>query len=464
MLCPRFADCWMSDDDIEIEYTEFLPHVLMRLKLQWLLKLHSAMCEVDYDLCSLRRFFDGLLTVMVRETVDIGGDSVLENKVSKERATLSLDLVIDDFIAQLQTRLGVGFDALLSYVATADPNRAIMASLVEPAGQLPVTSTHEVRQMLDDIFIAYLVTTLEVSKPLYTALSEVRRFGLPLPDTLVRAVHYYEDKRPMRFEEGCMPTESSSPSTPNLDSLCPDKSWKSPAVKLLRGLMDWGRATSFTTRKNNERAAQRAAIILVALIELRVVDGAHPTMMKYLLKVATHHFTFPKGLRRRVTDVLPQACGMFEDTRMRLVDAGQVNSDLPVLTEGKLLEIRGNEMIRLRLYHHSTGSDVDHLTLPPARGPLAEDGKACRYWRYQSALNGRGKRMQKCESFASLRRHEFEDVMAEDREMVRKALRRTTSTRDTFKVPTTSGSLTYDDRVGRLRFQSVFSRMSNLGS
>ncbi|KAF4746872.1 hypothetical protein FOZ63_000350, partial [Perkinsus olseni] len=306
--------------------------------------------------------------------------------------------------------------------------------------------------MLDDIFIAYLVTTLEVSKPLYTALSEVRRFGLPLPDTLVRAVHYYEDKRPMRFEEGCMPTESSSPSTSNLDSLCPDKSWNGPAVKLLRGLMDWGRATSFTTRKNNERAAQRAAIILVALIELRVVDGTHPTMMKYLLKIATHHFTFPKGLRRRVTDVLPRACGMLEDTRMRLVDAGQVNSDLPVLTEGKLLEIRGNEMIRLRLYHHSTGSDVDHLTLPPARGPLAEDGKACRYWRYQSALNGRGKRLQKCESFASLRRQEVEDGMAEDREMVRKALRRTTSTRDTFKVPTTSGSLTYDDRVGRLRF------------
>lgn len=104
-----------------------------------------------------------------------------------------------------------------------------------------------------------------------------------------------------------------------------------------------------------------------------------------------------------MTEVLPHSCGMSKDMRMRLVDAGQINRDLPALSEGKLLDIRGvllllcggplstpissqREMVRLRLYHHSTGSDVDHLTLPPARGPPVEDGEVCRYWRYQHAL------------------------------------------------------------------------------
>ncbi|KAF4667313.1 tRNA-dihydrouridine(47) synthase [NAD(P)(+)]-like protein [Perkinsus chesapeaki] len=418
--------------------------VLMRLKLQWLLKLHSAMCEIDYGLCSLRRFFDGLLTVMMRETVDVGGDSVLENKVSKEQAALSLDLLINDFIAQLQTSLGSGFGALLSYVASADPSKAIMASPVEPVGILPVASTHEVRQMLDDIFITYTVTTLEVSKSLYSALSEVRRFGLPLPDTLVRPVYHYEENQTTttattRPLENARVATSSSTGSSDLDALCADKSSNaSEAVKLLRGLMMWGRAVSFTTRKKHERMAQRAAIILVALVELRYVDGNHPIMMRYLRKIATHHFTFPEGLRRRVTEVLPTICGMSEDTRGRLVGAAQVNSDLPILTEGKLLEIRGNEMVRLRLHHHMTGSRVDHLTLPPARGPPAEDGQICRYWKYHILKDNKEKKarkdvVKKCASFASLRRRDGDDGLEEDTEMVRKALRRTTSFRDTFK-------------------------------
>lgn len=65
----------------------------MRLKLEWLLKLHSAMCEVDYDMCSLRRFLDGLLTVMMRETVDVGGDSVLANKVGRLESPKDATLV-----------------------------------------------------------------------------------------------------------------------------------------------------------------------------------------------------------------------------------------------------------------------------------------------------------------------------------------------------------------------------------
>ncbi|EER05723.1 hypothetical protein Pmar_PMAR011771 [Perkinsus marinus ATCC 50983] len=129
---------------------------------------------------------------MMRETVDVGGDSVLANKVSKRRAAISANILIDDFILQLQTRLGVGFNDFLTYVSTSDPNTAIMASIFEPVGELPVVSTHEVRHILDDIFIAYLMTTLDVTEPLYTALLEVHRFGLPLPDTLVKAVQEYQ--------------------------------------------------------------------------------------------------------------------------------------------------------------------------------------------------------------------------------------------------------------------------------
>ncbi|EER05724.1 hypothetical protein Pmar_PMAR011772, partial [Perkinsus marinus ATCC 50983] len=56
------------------------------------------------------------------------------------------------------------------------------------------------------------------------------------------------------------PRETSKVSTP----LCPDVASSKPgaAMRLLKGLMRWGKATSHITRKDNERAAQRAAIIL----------------------------------------------------------------------------------------------------------------------------------------------------------------------------------------------------------
>ena len=55
-------------------------YVLTWMKLRLMLKLHSALVELDSKLCSLRRFLVGILYVIIQQYADQPSDSVREER------------------------------------------------------------------------------------------------------------------------------------------------------------------------------------------------------------------------------------------------------------------------------------------------------------------------------------------------------------------------------------------------
>merc|ERR1719450_924442 len=83
--------------------TPYFKHIVLLLKLRWLLRLHSACCELDYKMCSFSPLIKGLQIVSVQQCAEVETDSVFEKKVSQNvGAHINMESIVDDIFDQLQ--------------------------------------------------------------------------------------------------------------------------------------------------------------------------------------------------------------------------------------------------------------------------------------------------------------------------------------------------------------------------
>lgn len=444
-------------------------HVVLLLKLRWLLRLHSACCELDYKMCSLRSLIFGMQYVVLQQHSEMQTDSVFDSKVSQHIGShLNLDSVLDDVTDQLQRALGASWKGFLEYVSTCDPSRSVCVSKMDSNLTPPqIVSNDNLSMVLDTIFLASFLRQPRRGgacglKDLYF---DLEMLGLRLPEV--------------------------------------------PPLYGAERLRVWAKAQTRPTRqdreqvykKENEKVAQLEAVLLTASIELHLPevfaseedmvdveemanrtaagqfrDGAPPpqtdggvagssgppaarviladkpqltpTLFEAALQCVHHHKTFPTGIRERLYDVLLDEYLLTQEQTEQLAVAVTQNIEGKRLPESVLYEIVQRERTRLNEYQANTLQITSHLLVPALVAAPIEKGKAPKYILSRAPPLG----MLPAATFHS------SSVGRSLPDLHSKLL----DSREPFKVVLTGGPLTVDPDSRKLRSTGFFIKMPRL--
>jgi len=401
--------------------TPLFPHVLMLIKLRWLLKLHSALCELDYKMCSMRNLIQGVLFVIIQQYADVEADSGFDAKVSTLGADLNIQSVIDDLIEQLHRSLGAAWKAFLEYVSTCDARRTLMSSSTDLAPP-KVVSNGVLWNMIDEIFLAYVLKHPRDTIRLNELFQDLDAFHVPVPEI--------------------------------------------PEVRI-DALKEWAKATTFVTKKEKQKAAQLQAVHLVSAMELDrpgctapkdpmaealtglsyIKDGrlvTRPTrklekeMAMIVTRICSSHHTFPIHIRERLFHILTNDYALNNEQQLRIEVSMIQNLDDKRLPESKLYSIEQNERSRLNAYSAANAKETAHLMQPSLVAQPSEKGKLALYALpvkhpprrlHQSAYYGN----DMTRSLPDLRGFTSKDF-----------------TREEFKVPLSTGPLVWDHELKQL--------------
>jgi len=222
--------------------------VLTFLKLRWLVRLHLAMVSFAGRRCSLLRMLQGCLA------------DTCEVHTHPHPPAQLYELLMET----LRTRLMQRWPLFLAYVAMDDSRMPPLSSTPRRPNSRDARATAaELWQLVDDIFLAYLVQLDAAVMPASQVLQELAFYGLPLPSV------------PNSFD----------------------------------GLQDWHLVKDLPSCQSKHlRQAQREAHRFVALLESPVLRREwqldSDEIMELARTISTHPRTFNAGLRARLIWIL----------------------------------------------------------------------------------------------------------------------------------------------------------------
>jgi hypothetical protein len=481
----KLAHTSVTDPTVEEVYvqhhTPYFPHITLLLKLRWLIRLHSACCELDYKMCSLKNLIMGLQYVVLQQHAEAEADSGFENKVVQHIGShINLESVLDDFTDQLQRALGKSWRGFLEFVATCDPTRSVHASQMDMAKKPIVVSNEALAAVIDTIFIShFLRQPFSAGRgKLRELYDDLEMLGIPAPElpalrgaanlrawatartkptrkdrekgggkameklaqvdfvALTCAVELHEPEV-MASEEEVQEHLSKSPSdkTPGGADKAPDGKLPQISDKDI-GIDD-----------KPGSAGPPAA---------RVIQEEKPYMNNAIFEGAvaavSHHNTFPDGIRERLYTILCDEYGLTEAQSERLGIATAQNIDGQRLPEQKLAMMGDREKLRLRFHEVKTNKDCSHLLVSSLVGSHSEKGAPAKYnlpppVPPRSGLPG--------SAFGSV-------DMTRSLPNLRGFTARSTFGRGEFKVPLSTGPLTMDPDLHKLRTTGYFIKMPPL--
>eukprot|EP00928_Gymnodinium_smaydae_P079811 TRINITY_DN63655_c0_g1_i1.p1 TRINITY_DN63655_c0_g1~~TRINITY_DN63655_c0_g1_i1.p1 ORF type:complete len:674 (-),score=127.08 TRINITY_DN63655_c0_g1_i1:182-2101(-) len=455
--------------DVYVKFhTPYFKHIIVLLKIRWLLRLHSACCELDYKMCSIATVVKGIQYVALQQWAEAESDSIFDIKVNKQIGShVNLESLLNDIIHQLQKGMGGSWRGFLEYVGTCDPNRSVHYSRMD-LSPAQIISNDNIRMMIDTIFVACFLRGRreDVAADLKGLYATIEMLGLQVPVL-----------PPLRAGQ-------------NL------RIWGKAKMKQLTQ-HDRHRAN----RKDIEKLAQLDAVLLCAAIELQSPEvfatpeeaaemSIATTMPKKLLQVGDvapppvdvgvvvnntieappparqilvdkpllspplfnavlhcihHHMTFPSGIRERMYSLLVEDYGLSREQSERLAIAVTQNIDGKRLPNHTLLEMEAREKVRLHDYEATSFKDCSHLLLSPlVSAPLERTNRP----RYTAAVPTR---------------HNYDSLaMTKSLPDLRGFSVRRNDGRDAFKVPLSTGPLTHDASTNMLRTTGFFIKMPPL--
>lgn len=448
----------------------YFADVLLLLKLRFLLRIHSACSELDYKMCSFKNLILGLQYVMIQQHAEAETDNVFDTKVSNQVGShCQLESVVDDIFDQIERALGKSWRGFLEYTYTCDPMRCIQSSKMDSTlTPLKIASNDNLAVVLDTIFL-----TNFLRRSRQDACGNLREFYDEL-DSL--GVHL--------------------PEVPPLRGAPHIKAWVRAQTKPTR--QDRERVAS----KDHEKLAQLDAVLLAAAVELhlpeviasaeeiaealvinrevtmgasapepasfgstgrapgsagppaaRVILVDKPQLSPAIFEVAVHlihhHMTFPDGIRERLYILLMDEYGMTKDNQQKLAIAVTQNIDGKRLSEDTLLCMEHRERTRLRQWQSDTNMNTSHLLIGPLVAAPIEKGKPARYTIDPPVLP-RAK-------FGSY------DMTKSLPDLRGFAAKRAPAGASPFKVPMSTGPLTMDHDLKKLRTTGLFIKMPPLG-
>jgi hypothetical protein len=381
------------------------PYILTWLKLRWMLKLHSAMVELDSKLCSCKRLIQGILYVIIQQYAQLPTDSVFQPKMSAAGAFLNIDMLLDDIIEQMQKFFGKGFGAFVQYVMSCDPSRSLIVSTVDLS--LPrIGSNAKLERMVDCIYFAYLVK-LPPSVRILDVLVDFEAFQLPIP------------------------------TIPNV------------GIEVLHA---WLTAKSHVTQNELLKSAQKQAIEFTAALELGMIRKNQnlssfnwKQIFQVICELTSHWYSFPQALRERLLANIPQIFELEKEELSQLHCFAAINRDEPLLSKEEQDRIKESELARLKYLAVHKNYRTEHCLLPSIVAPPALEGQPALFTRPLP--------------FPAGGRLDHPEGTTGGEYMGPKGF----DPRPKFRVPQNPGPYTWDADVGRFRSQGVFSKSGNLG-
>lgn len=456
------------------QHTTYFPYIVLLLKLRWLIRLHSACCELDYKMCSLKNFMIGLQYVVLQQHAEAEADSGFSHKVVQHIGShINLESVLDDFSDQLQRGLGKSWRGFLEYVSTCDPSRSAHTSQMNGDKPAVVVSNDSLAAVLDSIFIADFLRQ-------------------PRTQSRGRLTELYNDLEMMGIQ------------APEL-----------PALRGAANLRAWATAKTKPTRKDRERGggkhmeklAQVDFVALTCAVELhepevmatqeeisesssavppprelqadatpqitdlgldgekpgsagppaaRVIQEEKPRLTGSIFDGAVaalqHHMTFPDGIRERLFKILTEEYGLTQEQSERVGIATAQNIDGVRLPEHTLRQMDNREKVRIREHMAYTGKECNHLLVTSLVPAPCHKGKPAKYTLpppvpFRPGLPG--------SAFGSI-------DMTRSLPDLRGFTAKNSLGREEFKVPLCTGPLTMDPELGKLRTTGFFIRMPPL--
>jgi len=454
-------------------HTSYFPYVILLLKLRWLMRLHSACCELDYKMCSLKNLIMGLQYVVLQQHSEAEADSGFDNKVVQHIGShINLESVLDDLSDQLQRALGKSWKGFLEYVASCDPSRSAYGSQMDRDKPPVIVSNESLAAVIDSIFIGDFLRQgrTQTKGRLRELYDDLEMLGIPAPEL--------------------------------------------PALRGATNLRAWATAKTKPTRKDRERGsgkhmeklAQVDFIALTCALELqapevmatpeeieestsavpppgqlqsdatphitigidgekpgsagppaaRVILEEKPRITKDIFDAAVaalqHHDTFPDGVRERLFKILSEEYGLTQEQSERIGIATAQNIDGHRLPEHALLGMHDREKTRIRKYMAYTNKECSHLLVSPLVPAEIHKGKPAKYTLpppvpFRPGLPG--------SAFGSV-------DMTRSLPNLRGFRATNNFGREEFKVPLSTGPLTMDPDLSKLRTTGFFIRMPPL--
>lgn len=175
-----------------------------------------------------------------------------------------------------------------------------------------------------------------------------------------------------------------------------------------------------------------------------IFDGA--------LSALQHHITFPDGIRERVFKILCEEYGLTQEQGERVGIATAQNIEGHRLPEHTLLEMDNREKVRIKNHEVHTNYDCSHLLVSSLVPAPAHKGQPTKYTLSPPLPIRRG---HLGSAFGSI-------DMTKSLPNLRGFTAKNSLGRGEFKVPLSTGPLTLDPDIGKLRSTGFFIRMPPL--
>lgn len=188
----------------------------------------------------------------------------------------------------------------------------------------------------------------------------------------------------------------------------------------------------------------------------RIIEEEKPRLTANIFEGALaalqHHITFPDGIRERLFKILTEEYGLTQEQSERVGIATAANVEGHRLTEHTLLGMVDSEKLRLRNWEAHTNKDCSHLLVSPLVPAPCQKGQPTKYMLpppmpFRPGLPG--------SAFGSV-------DMTRSLPDLRGFTAKNNFGREEFKVPLSTGPLTVDPDLGKLRTTGFFIRMPPL--
>jgi len=337
--------------------------IMFYFKLRFLLKLHSALCELDNNYCSLQRIIQGMHTLGVQECERCICDNPFE--VRRRKQLYDPTAVVDDILEQLERGLGKGFECFMNFVQSCDARKALMINKHD-VHMARVSYNDKLEVMVEEIFLSWYCDFSMKTHRVSEILADIEAFSLPVPRIPMLKTNY------------------------------------------VRAFMD---ATSGGSRGKREKGAQFEALHIACNLDLEELPlnlqneiaeadaaGASQTttapnpnglyrkkrlplsIYDCLFSIIGHKFIFREGIRERLMGVIQMRYDLDEFLRMRLSDLGHINLDARLLTEDQMHRIVVQEKEKLCKWFDDYHQETLLFLQPSVVGVPREDKGDPRYW------------------------------------------------------------------------------------
>ena len=258
--------------------------VVTYMKLLFLLKVYSAGCELDCNLCDLSSYIFNLLRVMVAGSSEETTQGSLMTRRNPQTVISNLDFLLDHFFASMEYSFGTNLDSFISFVSQCKTGESIRSSPSQ-AGPPLIVSNQPIVTHVNEIFLAH---ALRGDSNLQSVIDDLLRVGV------------------------------ASPLSGNGTSFS--------------GLVKFLNATNVPSRRKLELCAQRDFSQFVASVELRVVSLEQLSKVDIIKSCLLNHGLFRPTIMFRLAGFCLRSSDASEEFKHFLRKAMHVNSNNDQLT------------------------------------------------------------------------------------------------------------------------------------